>query len=218
EKIKLPAAYLFPANKTDAIAALSRHGVKVEELREDIEMELEASRVQAVEASAALVQKRKLLTLRVKPRSEARMIRAGTVVVNTNQPLGGVAAYLLEPHAEDGLAAWGLLGADLLPGTDFPVLRAAKLPQLLTGALRPLPEDRATNKPITEAMLFGGRGRGFTFGLAGNAIAAPQWLPDGEHYLQTRNGVLGKGLPAPAKRRRSLNRCCCRNRWPPCRN
>ena len=54
-----------------------------------------------------------------------RRFPAGTVEVRTAQPLGSLAAYLLEPQAEDGLAAWNFFDRHLAAGALFPVARAA---------------------------------------------------------------------------------------------
>jgi dipeptidyl aminopeptidase/acylaminoacyl peptidase len=187
---EVPFAHLVPGGNIAAIDALRRHGVKVEELREDIDLPVEAFEVTAVDTQAQPVQKQHLVTVVVKKRGETRRVPAGTVLVRTSQPLGTLAAYLLEPWAEDGLTTWGVF-SDLLPGKDFPVLRLPKAVPLTTGQPRPLPEDRVTNKPITEELLFGGRGRGFTFGFAGNPAGGLQWL-DAEHFLQPKEGKLWK--------------------------
>jgi hypothetical protein len=56
-------------------------------------------------------------------RKENRQIAAGTRVVRTAQPLGQLAAYLLEPQSEDGLATWNFFDAGLAEGKEFPVMR-----------------------------------------------------------------------------------------------
>jgi hypothetical protein len=40
-----------------------------------------------------------------------------------SQPLGTLAAYLLEPESDDGLTHWGFFDASLRAGNDFPILR-----------------------------------------------------------------------------------------------
>ena len=46
-----------------------------------------------------------------------------TLVVRTAQPLGTLAALLLEPQSEDGLCTWNFFDSGLAEGQDFPVLR-----------------------------------------------------------------------------------------------
>jgi hypothetical protein len=44
--------------------------------------------------------------------------------VGTAQPLGILAAYLLEPASEDGVVTWNLLDAELAAGRAHPILRS----------------------------------------------------------------------------------------------
>lgn len=44
-------------------------------------------------------------------------------LVSTTQPLGVLAAYLLEPASEDGLVTWNFLDADMVAGAAYPVRR-----------------------------------------------------------------------------------------------
>ncbi len=188
--VSLPFAYLIPPSYTDAIDTLRRHGATVEELREDIELDIQAYQITEVNAESRPFQKHQLVTVEAKPRTERRMIPAGTVVVKTEQPLGDIVAYLLEPQAEDGFTTWGFFNNGLLPGKDFPVLRLPKSYPLTLGSIAPLPENRITNQPVTEALLFG-RGGGITFGLQGTPVTPGAWL-DGEHFLQVKDGKLWK--------------------------
>jgi dipeptidyl-peptidase 4 len=191
--VKRPGAgYLVPARMAAAIDALRRHGVKVEEVREDIDLEVEAYDIREVKTASRRFQDHLLQTLEVRSRVQTERVAAGTMLIRTAQPLGDLASYLLEPGSEDGLAAWNFFDSGLEAGRFFPVRRLLQSVPLITGNPRPLPEDRVRNKPIVDTMLFGGRGRGFTFGLAGNAILNPQWLPDGEHFLQTKGDTLYK--------------------------
>ena len=48
---------------------------------------------------------------------------AGWYRATTDQPLGTLAAYLLEPASEDGVVTWNLLDRELQPGQPYPILR-----------------------------------------------------------------------------------------------
>ncbi|MBA2460054.1 MAG: hypothetical protein H0V43_14005 [Gemmatimonadales bacterium] len=50
----------------------------------------------------------------------------GWFLVSTDQPLGLLAAYLLEPASEDGVATWNLLGGDPTAGRDSPIVRSRR--------------------------------------------------------------------------------------------
>ncbi|MBY0514567.1 MAG: DPP IV N-terminal domain-containing protein, partial [Gemmataceae bacterium] len=180
--------YLIPAEFTAAIDTIRRHGIKVEELLEDIELPVEAYQVRAVDAQARPFQNHKLVRVDVSRRAERRMVPAGTALVRTTQPLGTLAAYLLEPESEDGLVTWNYFDDALVPGKDFPVLRLPRERAVVTGAPRPLPEDRVTDRPIDDEVYLA---RGPQF-LGGGSVGGVTWLPDGEHFLQAKGGKLLK--------------------------
>jgi hypothetical protein len=200
--VPLPEAYLVPAEATAVVETLRRHGVAVEELREDIDLATDTFGVQRVDVREAGFPKKYRLTQAVGGWSAAGTgrVAAGTVVVKTAQPLGRLAAYLLEPFAEDGLTTWGLFGDAVQVGKPHPVRRVPKLVPMALGAVRPLSETVAAKHPVTEAVLQDRRG-GFTFGFAGTPVATGAWL-DAEHFLQVKGGKLlkveartGKGEP-----------------------
>ena len=121
-----PFAYLVPAAFAQAVEVLKRHGLDVQELREDIELDVEVYRLDKVERSPRRFEGHQAVELTATPRREARMIKAGTLLVRTAQPLGNLAVCLLEPGSEDGLATWNFFDEGLKEGADFPVVR---LPQ-----------------------------------------------------------------------------------------
>jgi dipeptidyl-peptidase 4 len=184
-----PYAYLFPPSYAKAVEVLQRHGVTVEELREDIELDVEAYRIDKLTRAAKPYQKHHLVTVQATPRAEAQRLPAGTILVKTAQKLGTLAAYLLEPQAEDGLCAWNFFDAGLKQGKDFPVLRLPAEAPVLAGKVRPLREDRQFNKPITFDAV---HGKSLPLSFTGRPVAGLTWLRDGEHYLQVKAGRLRK--------------------------
>ena len=46
---------------------------------------------------------------------EKREFPRGTLIIRTAQPLGNVAAYLLEPESDDGLVVWNFFDRYLVP-------------------------------------------------------------------------------------------------------
>jgi dipeptidyl-peptidase 4 len=185
--VQRPFAYLFPASFTGAIETLQRHGITVEELREDIELDLQVYKVEKVAQAERVFQKHNVVTVEVARRDETRKVNAGLVVVRTDQKLGTLAAYLLEPQAEDGLTAWNFFDSALGEGKDFPVVRLGKDVPLTRGPVRPLPEERTLNKPINTELLFRNPPN-----LAGNPVSGITWLEDGEHFLQVKDNQLCK--------------------------
>ncbi len=182
-----PFGYLYPAALTAVTETLQRHGIEVDELREGVELDVEVYRADRVVRGERLFQKHGLVTVEATARKEARLVPAGTVLVRTAQPLGTLAAYLLEPQAEDGLCAWNYFDAGLKEGADFPVLRLPAPAAPLTAPARPLPEERPRKKPIALEALQAGTLP--TFG--GRSTGGITWLDD-DHYLQTREGKLQK--------------------------
>ena len=185
-----PSAYLFPAKFAKAVEVLQRHGIAVEELREDIELNVTAFRVEKVNRAERPYQGHRTVAPALTSRNEQQRVPAGTILVRTAQPLGTLAALLLDPRAEDGLTTWNFFDDGLADGKDVPVLALPKMAPITAGPVRPLAEERSMNKRITvEAVLEGGR-RGIN--LAGNPVSDLTWLDDGEHFLQVKDGKLYK--------------------------
>ncbi len=183
-----PFAYLVPPTDAEAVATLKRHGLDVQELREDIELDLEVYRVDAIERSTRRFEGHHLVDLKVSPRKESRLVPAGTLLVRTAQPLGALAVYLLEPRSEDGLATWNFFDSELKEGGDFPVSRLLQPVSIsLTGA-EPLADYREPARPITFDMAGGGGGGRRARRRSGGQL---RWI-DGEHWLQVRDGRLLK--------------------------
>jgi dipeptidyl-peptidase 4 len=62
-------------------------------------------------------------------------LEPGWFLVRTEQPLGLLAAYLLEPASEDGLATWNLLDRELQPHQKYPFVRVREPLAVAAGAL-----------------------------------------------------------------------------------
>ena len=124
---RLPRAYVLPARLEDAIAALRAHGVQLHRLEAAAVSELPADQVSefiadSVVRSAQLFEGRRQTRVEGRWRRSARMPARGDYLVSVAQPLGRLAAYLLEPQSDDGLATWDLYG-DISAGESLPVLR-----------------------------------------------------------------------------------------------
>lgn len=199
-----PVAYLIPEKFQPAIDTLQRHGIEVEVLREELELDVEAYKLEKVAAAERPYQNHRPLAIEAIATARPHRVPAGSFVVRTQQPLGTLAVYLLEPQSEDGLAVWEAF-SPLAAGQEFPVLRLPKDGYLPTVKARPLPEQRSFNKPIRyldskyNPADLPNFGAAFVRGGGGGGI---RWLDDGEHYLQARGGKLmkvhaasGRGTP-----------------------
>ena len=114
-----------------------RHGIVIEELTADAELTVEAYRVDRITTEAKAFQNHKLVTVDVTSQQTKRTVKSGTIVVRSSQPLGTLAAYLLEPQSEDGLCAWNFFDESLKQGADYPVLRLPVAAALATRTKAP---------------------------------------------------------------------------------
>ncbi len=187
--VSRPFAYLIPADFPQAIEAIKRHGIEVQELREDLELDVEVYRLDKVDRAPRRFEGHQTVDLTATKRAESRMIKAGSLVVRTAQPLGHLAVYLLEPGSEDGLATWNFFDEGLKDGTDFPVVRLPQQAPMFVSPAEPLPEDRGPIRPIT--FNSGGGGGGRRGGGGGGFFGRQVWIDD-EHWLQIRDGKLLK--------------------------
>jgi zinc carboxypeptidase len=121
-----PWAYAVP----EAIARrLEGHGLRVARLESDREARVEAARIEGF----APIPSRKILEatslgekeLLAEYRPAARRLPAGTGLVETDQPHGAVAVYLLEARSDDGALQCGWI-PEPKPGEEFPIVRVVE--------------------------------------------------------------------------------------------
>ena len=181
-----PFAWLFSAQRTAAVAELQKQEIVVEELREDVELALEADRIEKITRQPGPTPDRAKTRLTLKSRAESQRVSAGTIVVRSNQPRANLAASLLAPQSEGGLVAQGVFGDGVSEGKDLPVLRLVAATPILTTQVRPLSEKRQHDRPITLEDWLDGRIPSFS----GSPASFAGWLDDGEHFLQVKEGRL----------------------------
>jgi dipeptidyl-peptidase 4 len=58
------------------------------------------------------------------------LITPGWYLVRSDQPLGVLASYVLEPASEDGAVTWNLLDRELQAGVDYPILSIHSVPSV----------------------------------------------------------------------------------------
>ncbi len=104
--VRFPFAYLLPSPDAGVRDLLVGHGLVVEELAEAATLEVETFLPKEVKSDERFFQGHRLNTVKGEYLTEKREFAAGTVVVRTGQPLGCLAAGLLEPESDDGLVAW----------------------------------------------------------------------------------------------------------------
>jgi dipeptidyl-peptidase-4 len=134
-KEAVPFGYLIPPRLLEVAELLRRQGVLVERLSR-------AARVSAYTFTVDTIVVGPLFEGHRTIQAEGSWnqqptdttLAAGWLLVRPRQPLGLLAAYLLEPASEDGVVTWNLLDRELQAGSAFPVLRLARDAHLATVA------------------------------------------------------------------------------------
>jgi len=104
--VRLPYAYLIPLPDPDIREKLAQHGLAVERLTDAVTLEAESFRIKEIKGAERLYQGHRMNTAKGEYAVEKREFPKGTLLVRTAQPLGRLAAYLLEAESDDGLLVW----------------------------------------------------------------------------------------------------------------
>lgn len=118
-----PRAYLLPAAAAPVAARLRAHGIRVEVMGEGGEAQVERFRVEEARSADRPFQGRTEREVTGRWEAERLRVEPGTFRVPVGQPLGRLAVLLLEPRADDGFLAWGILDPWIEEGRDYPVWR-----------------------------------------------------------------------------------------------
>lgn len=111
-EVARPRGYLVLPGWPEIESRLDGHSLRVEELREAVELDVEVMRLSNPQTHPwARPSYQGLTPIRVdvERRSERRSFPAGTLWIPADQPDFEVAVQLLEPEAPDSMASWGLL-------------------------------------------------------------------------------------------------------------
>jgi hypothetical protein len=104
--LALPYAYLIPVPDPVVIEKLAAHGLLVELLTAEVSLEVEVFLPKEFKASERPYQGHRLNQIKGEYIKETRKFPAGAWLIRTAQPLGSLAASLLEPESDDGFVAW----------------------------------------------------------------------------------------------------------------
>jgi hypothetical protein len=121
--VPLPQAYVIPRDKAlrPLVENLQTHGIQVEQLSKPLAARTEAFTIESVNHAARPVQGHKISSVAGHWVQQESRFEPGTYMVRTTQPLGLLAAFLLEPESDDGLLAWNFLDPFLQPGKAVPI-------------------------------------------------------------------------------------------------
>ncbi len=113
--VKRPVAYWIPAAWHDVIEKLDLHGISYERITAPREVDVEMDRFGAPKFETQQFEGRMRVTAPATPERRRERFPAGSVRVPTDQPLGTLAALLLEPASNDSLFQWGFFASILSP-------------------------------------------------------------------------------------------------------
>ena len=117
-RIALPRAWWVPASRPDVIERLRIHGVRMQPIAEPRTVTVELARLVDPTLGRANEGHVPLAVERVEPLRRAETFPAGSVRVPADQPLGLVAAAMLEPRSPESLLAWGFF-PEILQRTEY---------------------------------------------------------------------------------------------------
>lgn len=187
--IERPWGYLIPPTLGHVVTHLRRHGIELREVRERMDLDAQVYRLDRIRRADREFQGHRMLDIAdVTRRLQGVTIEPGWVLVPTDQDLGNLAAYMLEPQATDGLASWNFLDDHLAEGQDFPILRVAEPLPILTRSAKPLPEDQGTRTRFTADMVIHRRNAP---NLNGDGRVRLSWSDDG-HFEKSVPGIDGR--------------------------
>jgi hypothetical protein len=113
-----PKAYWIPAAWTEVIDRLRMHGINMEQIKTPRTVDVEMLRVADPKFSPAPFEGRITVTGSFTPERRRETFAANSVRVVTDQPLGDVAMFLLEPASPDSFFQWGFFH-EILQRTEY---------------------------------------------------------------------------------------------------
>ncbi|HEY7501427.1 MAG TPA: M14 family metallopeptidase [Vicinamibacterales bacterium] len=127
--VPMARAYVIPEGAAfqPIVEKLRQHGIAVDELKAPLTTEVTSFIVDAIEKSGKPFQGHNEVKLKGKYVAEKATIPAGSRVVRLAQPLGLLAAYLLEPESDDGLTNWNFLDQWLEAGKPAPIRKIMRM-------------------------------------------------------------------------------------------
>ncbi len=180
-EVAMPAAYIIPPNYAWAVDRLAMHGVRVEQSTSGgISLPVERYTIKSIRNEN--FEGLPLQKVEVESASVSAEIPEKSFVIRTDQPLGVLVSYLLEPASDETLAGWGFMPPTFREADHYPVLRVMQQVALSTKPIDAVPPSI----PLSlESLLEPGR----TLGLGGGGrrgSGSNRWLPDSTEYLASR--------------------------------
>jgi zinc carboxypeptidase len=123
--IRRASAYLLTDSPETqpALQKLLAHGITVEQLTAPLTTHVQTFDVDKITRPDRTFQSHRETHLTGTYKTESLEFPSGTFIVRTNQALGLLASYLLEPESDDGLTTWNFFDALIAPGKPHPVYK-----------------------------------------------------------------------------------------------
>ena len=115
KSVRLPYAYILSTKDPSVVELLKMHGIKIEMLAGEVRLNVERFNVGNIKSASRANQGHHINAVSGLYVNDTIVFPAGTLVIRTAQPLANVAAYLLEPQTDDGMAAWNFFDRCLIP-------------------------------------------------------------------------------------------------------
>lgn len=181
-RVARPYAYLLPEESSRVADRLLMHGLTVEQLTRNVTLDVEQYVIAKREQAATPFQGHRLVRLEVTKKHVRRSVPAGTYVVRMAQPLADLAAWLLEPQSQDGLATWNFFDRSAArAGELFPVERIAEPVRL---PLRQVSTVEPAQRWDLEQLFGPDKQVSWEWPVPSGL----QWLPGGEAYVREYDG------------------------------
>jgi hypothetical protein len=105
--VKRPRAYWVPATYTNVIERLAMHGIKMEKITDVKTLEVDLYHLQDAKIASEPFEGHFNVTTKAQAKKQKETFYPGSVRVSTDQVLGDLVIYLLEPESPDSFLAWG---------------------------------------------------------------------------------------------------------------
>ncbi|MFN7963087.1 MAG: M14 family metallopeptidase [Thermoanaerobaculia bacterium] len=118
QSVRRPRAYWVPATYPEVIDRLAAHGIRMERLDQPRRVKVEMYRLVDPKLDPDPFEGHMHLVAGTRTESREELYPAGSVRVPTDQPLGDLAALLLEPASADSFLQWGFF-LEILQRTEY---------------------------------------------------------------------------------------------------
>ncbi len=178
--VALPHAYAVDEQYAWAVSRLTKHGIEVKQLKTDLKQDVEQYEVFSAKRQRPF-QSHAMLDVDAKVVQQNVTLKSGTYIIETTQPLGLLAAHMLEPEANDSLATWNFFDPDINVGATFPVQRVVQA--VPAESLDSVAKVAASEQITLEHLYAPGR----TVDFSGSAVRGATWIGDSTEYAVRRD-------------------------------